>query len=132
MKTCLCNVLFIFVCSYSFSQSQSDMNKEEQQKFLVAEKELNQVYQQILNEYKDDTAFTKNLRASQRLWLQFRQAEMKTMYPDREPGFYGSIYPMCLSIYKTELTEERVKKLKKWLDGQEEGNACGGSIRLKQ
>jgi uncharacterized protein YecT (DUF1311 family) len=80
----------------------------------------------------NDTAFIRNLKASQRLWVQFRDAEVKMMYPDREPGYYGSIHPMCWSIYKTELTSERVKKLRQWLSGQEEGDSCSSSIKLKE
>lgn len=115
-----------------FSQTQLEMNEAENKNFLKADKELNQVYQQILIEYKEDTTFIRNLKASQRLWIQFRDAEMKTMYPDRESGYYGSIHPMCWSIYKTELTNERIKKLKKWLSGQEEGDSCSPSIKVKQ
>lgn len=115
-----------------FSQTQSEMNEAEHKKFLEADKELNQVYKQILKEYKTDTVFIKNLKASQRLWVQFRDAEMKTMYPQREPGYYGSIHPMCWSIYKTELTNDRIKKLKLWLQGQEEGDSCSPSIMIKQ
>lgn len=100
------------------------MNETEHKRYLKADKELNQVYQRILNEYKIDTAFIKNLKTSQRLWVQFRDAEMKMMYPDREPGYYGSIHPMCWSIYKTELTNERIKKLELWLTGQEEEESC--------
>lgn len=108
------------------------MNEAEHKNFLKADKELNQVYQQILNDYKSDTTFIKNLRSSQRVWVQFRDAEMKMMYPDRELYYYGSIHPMCWSIYKTELTNERIKKLRLWLAGQEEGDACSPSIKMKR
>jgi len=36
-----------------------------------------------------------------------------------------------LSIYLTELTEERTKKLKMWLTGIDEYDACSGSIKAK-
>lgn len=124
MKRFFCSTLTVFISVYSFSQTQLEMNETEHKRYLKADKELNQVYQRILNEYKIDTAFIKNLKTSQRLWVQFRDAEMKMMYPDREPGYYGSIHPMCWSIYKTELTNERIKKLKLWLTGQEEEESC--------
>ena len=91
------------------------MNEAEHKKTIKADQELNQVYHAVLNEYKSDTAFIKSLKASQKVWVQFRDAEMKIMYPDREPGYYGSIHPMCWSMYKTELTKERTKKLRRWL-----------------
>lgn len=131
MKTTVFCVLLILVTNNSFSQTQGDLNETEHKKFLKADKELNRVYQQILTEYKTDTAFIKNLKAAQKLWIQSRDAEMKMMYPDREPFYYGSVHPMCWSIYKTELTNDRIKKLKMWLEGQEEGDACSSSIRRK-
>ena len=131
MKRFICFTLLTFVCSYTFSQTQVEMNEAEHKNFLKADKKLNQVYQQILSEYKSDTAFIKTLKASQRLWVQFRDAEMKMMYPDREPGYYGSIHPMCWSIYKTELTNERIKKLQQWTTGQEEGDSCSSSQKIK-
>jgi len=132
MKRFFCCALLIFLGHCSFSQTQLEMNEAEHKKFLKADKELNQVYQQILTEYKSDTTFISNLKASQRLWVQFRDAEMKMMYPDREPGYYGSIQPMCWAMYKTELTKERIKKLRTWLAGQEEGDSCSPSIKVKQ
>ena len=132
MKRILCFSLILFITSYSYSQTQLEMNEKEHQIFLKADKELNQVYKQILNEYKSDTAFIKNLKTSQRLWVQFRDAEMLTMYPARKPGYYGSVHPMCWSIYKTELTNERINKLRSWLIGQEEGDSCSPSIKVKQ
>jgi uncharacterized protein YecT (DUF1311 family) len=132
MKRFLYCILHILVSNYSFSQTQLEMNEAEHKKFLKADKELIQVYQAVLNEYKSDTAFMKSLKASQRLWVHFRDAEMKMMYPDREPGYYGSIHPMCWSIYKAELTTERTKKLRMWLAGQEEGDSCSPSIKIKR
>lgn len=132
MKKFFCSILLIFISSYSFSQTQLEMNGTEHKKFLKADKELNRVYQTILKQYTSDTTFIKNFKASQRLWIQFRDAEMKTMYPDREPYYYGSIHPMCWSIYKTELTNDRTKKLSLWIAGQKEGDPCSPSIKVKK
>lgn len=132
MKKIISSLFFISLTYCCFSQTQLELNQAENKKFINADKQLNQVYQQLLKEYKNDTAFIRNLKASQRLWIQFRDAEMKLMYPDREPGFYGSIHPMCWSMHKTELTNERIQKLRKWLIGEEEGNSCSSSIKLKE
>ena len=95
-----------------FSQTQSELNEKEHKKYLKADSDLNSIYQKILKEYAEDSVFIKNLKASQKLWVQFRDAEMKMKYPDREPGYYGSVQPMCWSIYLTQLTEDRIKTLK--------------------
>jgi uncharacterized protein YecT (DUF1311 family) len=132
MKRIIYCTLLVLIGSQSYSQTQLQMNEAEHKKFLEADKKLNEVYKQVLSEYKGDTLFIKNIKISQGLWVKFRDAEMKMMYPDREPGFYGSVHPMCWSVYKTELTNERIKKLRLWLAGQEEGDPCSASIKVKQ
>lgn len=125
-------MLLVLVSHNSFSQTQLEMNEAAHKEYLKADNELNQVYQQVLKDYKDDVVFIKTLKASQRLWIQFRDAEMKMMYPTREPGHYGSIHPLCWSNYKTELTNDRTQKLRQWLAGEEEGNSCSSSMKVKQ
>ncbi len=114
-----------------FGQTQSDMNADASLKFKAADKKLNLAYQRIIINYKADTGFLKNLRISQRIWIQFRDAEMITRYPVRTDGYYGSIQPMCWLSYKTELTNDRTKKLMVWLKGEVEGDVCAGSIMTK-
>lgn len=112
---------------FTIAQTQNDLNVEAKKKYENADKELNEIYNKVLKEYKEDAVFIQNLKKSQRLWLQFRDAEMKVKFPDREVGYYGSVQPMCWSMYKEELTRERSKTLKLWLEGVEEGDACNGS-----
>lgn len=118
--------------TYCSGQTQLDLNEAEHKEYLKADKELNSIYQKVLKEYKEDAAFVKNLKAAQKIWIQFRDAEMKVKYPDREPGHYGSVQPMCRSTYLTRLTNERINTLKVWLDGIEEGDVCSGSVKSKQ
>ena len=92
---------------------------------------MNKIYADILKEYKTDTAFIKNLKKTQKLWIQFRDAEMKMKYPDREPGYYGSVQPMCWLMYKEELLRERIKNLRVWLEGIKEGDVSSGSVKTK-
>ena len=123
--------LFCFLTTLCFAQSQGEMNADADKKYQVADKKLNTVYQKILADYKADTAFIKNFKIAQRLWVQYRDAEMKAIFPDREAGYYGSVQPMCWSVYLTSLTEERTKTITVWLTGMEEGEVCSGSIKTK-
>jgi len=131
MKKILLLKLCVALASLSIGQTQSELNANAKEKYDATDKELNQVYNSILKEYKSDTVFIKNLKKSQKLWIQFRDSEMQVKYPSREPGYYGSVHPMCWSMYKEELTRERIKKLKIWLDGIEEGDVCSGSVKTK-
>jgi len=125
-------ILGLSISTISISQTQMELNQQAYAEYQKAEKEINAVYQRILKEYSSDTEFIKNLRATQRLWIQFRDAEAKAMYPDREPGYYGSFHPVCYSNYLTQLTKERTKTLRLWLTGLDgEGDACAGSVKMK-
>ncbi len=105
------------------------MNGSANKDYQASNKKLNAVYQQILKEYKADTAFIRNLKIAQRIWIQFRDAEMKAKYPDRPEGDYGSVQPMCWNAYLKELTDERIKKLNVWVKGIKEGDVCAGSVK---
>lgn len=128
----LFSIIFCLTGIFCFAQTQSEMNAAAAKDYEKADEELNAVYQKILKEYDEDTVFTKNLKIAQRIWVQFRDAETKAMYPDKEPGYYGTIHPVCLYSYLQDLTAERTEKLKVWLTGIEEGDACSGSVKIKQ
>jgi uncharacterized protein YecT (DUF1311 family) len=124
-------ILLGLIYSTGFAQTQSNLNKEHSDSLQKADKELNEIYKKILSEYKSDSLFVNNLKVSQRIWITFRDAELKMKYPDREPGYYGIVHPMCISMYLEYLTRERIKTLSVWLDGIEEGDACNGSVKIK-
>jgi uncharacterized protein YecT (DUF1311 family) len=125
-------IVLCFTYLSVFSQSQAEMNEKANESFKKADKELNEIYKTILTDYKSDTLFIKNLKSSQRIWITFRDAELKVKYPETESGYYGSVYPMCVSIYLEQLTLERIKTLKVWIDGIEEGDVCTGSVKIKE
>lgn len=103
--------------------------------FGRADAELNRVWQAIQTKYADQPVFLARLKAAQRAWLSFRDAEMAARFP-LAPGQqahveYGSVFPMCESQLKATLTAQRTAQLKVWLDGVEEGDVCSGSVKLK-
>ena len=120
-----------FIIGITYSQTTSEMREQADQSYKTADAELNGVYQQILKEYSDDTIFLEALRTSQRNWIKFRDSELKMKYPEREPGWYGSIHPICISYYLAGLTIERTEGLKEWLTRTEEGDVCSGTIKIK-
>ncbi|MFK7905344.1 MAG: lysozyme inhibitor LprI family protein [Chitinophagales bacterium] len=122
-------VLITLFCLNGYAQTQSNMTISAQGIYAETDKELNKVYNTILSAYQDDAEFINNLRASQRLWIQFRDAEVKVKYPNRRAGHYGSSHSMCVSAYLAKLTEERTNTLQAWLNGVEEGDLCSGSVK---
>lgn len=131
MKKLIVLIGICFISNFGYSQTQFEMNQSANNDFVKADNELNSVYQKIIKEYKSDIKFIKNFKTSQKIWIQFRDAEMKVKFPEREDGYYGSVFPMCWSMELTELTKVRTKKLKIWLTGIEEGDVCSGSVKIK-
>ena len=131
MKQFILSFIFLFIVMFCFGQTQSELNEEADRDYQKADRELIDVYQKILKEYKEDSVFIKSFKNAQRLWIQLRDAEMLAKYPETENRYYGSVQPMCWSLYKTELTNDRIKKLQVWVEGVEEGDVCAGSVKIK-
>ncbi len=125
--------IFINIALTSFSQTQLKINQTATEQYSLADEELNSVYSQILTEYKNDSIFIEKLKISQRLWIKFRDAELDMKFPEANKRLnYGSIYSMCSADYLTELTKQRTKKLKEWLEPIPEGDGCSGSIKYRE
>jgi uncharacterized protein YecT (DUF1311 family) len=72
--------------------------------------------------------FLNNLKSTQRIWIQFRDAEVKMQFPSKEPFVeYGSMYPVCYYDYMELITRERIKKLSEWLSKSNQADGCMGS-----
>lgn len=121
----------VLILSFNcFSQTQAEMNKEAYVEFNKSDSQLNEIYQTIVSQYNKDTIFLDNLKKSQRIWIQFRDAELEMKYPKYSNNFYGSIQPTCRAIYLKELTDKRIETLKNWVSGTEEGDVCIGSVKI--
>lgn len=114
------------------SQTQAEMNQDACGKYKKSDARLNETYQRILREYGKDQAFIQKFKAAQRAWLAFRDAHIAAIYPNPDPHTYGSVNPMCRCIALDELTQERMKTLRQWVDGVTEGDVCAGSVRIKR
>lgn len=123
----------LFVSTSSTGHTGIAPSQDGCKEYKQSDAELNRVYTQILNEYKQDTVFTDKLKAAQRAWIAFRDAHVESLYPARDKmAQYGSIYPMCRCLAMKEITAHRVTELRKWLDGVPEGETCAGSVRIKR
>jgi uncharacterized protein YecT (DUF1311 family) len=111
--------------------SQASMNECASNNYGAADKELNQVYQQVLAKYASDKVFIAKLRAAQKAWLAYRDAELEAMFPASDKSLeYGSVYPMCANNALEGMTRKRIEELRTWLKGTEEGDVCAGSYQV--
>lgn len=120
-------LIFAFLCAVANAQTQADLNDDACEAYREADKKLNAIYQQLLEQHKEDANFTTKLRKAQRAWLAFRDAEMEAIYPaDNKREEYGSIYPMCSCLEQAALVNHRIEQLSSWLTAKE-GDVCRGS-----
>ncbi|MGH8086458.1 MAG: lysozyme inhibitor LprI family protein [Lysobacter sp.] len=118
------------------AQTQADLNACAAGSLADADRELNATYRAVLELHADEPQFIANLKTAQRLWIQFRDAELAMKFPvaegERPQVLYGSVYPMCRQQYLTQLTRQRTAHLRAWLEGIAEGDVCTGSLPITQ
>lgn len=112
------------------NQSQAGLNQCASLTAHSADAELNRVYAKVLAANTQDKVFLDKLKASQRAWIVFRDAQIAARYPS--PADYGSVLPMCQSGEYEQLTRDRIKQLQAWITGVEEGDVCAGSYPMSQ
>ena len=123
-------ILLLVTLSYNcFSQTQVEINKKAYAEFNKADKALNKVYEQIFIRYKADTIFLETLKKSQRIWIKFRDAELEMKYPNYSDMHYGTVHPICRSLYLTGPTKKRSKNLKIWLNRIEKDDVYASSVK---
>ncbi len=118
-------ICFLLMLSFSittlYAQSQSEMNNEALNSYKKVDNELGVVYQRILKKYEKNTKFIDALRDSERLWIQFRDAEVKMLLPSDNPRLtYGSMYSMMYYGYLEKLTRTRLKQLQIWANPKQQ------------
>jgi uncharacterized protein YecT (DUF1311 family) len=119
---------FTFSC---FSQTQNEMHVKSSDLYKKADDEINLIYQKILTEYQADSNFIDRLKKTQKIWIEFRNAELEMKYPaEDKKDEYGSSYNVCALNYLTYLTKRRTEHLKIWLAGINEEETCAGSVKI--
>jgi len=96
-------IIFLFFSilftQFSFAQSQAQINNDSYKSYKKVDDELGVVYQKVIKKYANNPDFINALRASQKLWIQLSDAEIKMRFPAKDPrAEYGSVYPMCVNL----------------------------------
>jgi uncharacterized protein YecT (DUF1311 family) len=86
-----------------------------------ADQTLNAAFKQIEHRLSDDANGKQRLIKAQRAWIAFRDAEC-TFQSSGDDG--GSAAPMIIASCRTNLTVERTKQLKAYLNCQEGDLSC--------
>jgi len=103
-------------CNKATTQIDLDMcaNKD----YGAADKLLNDTYKKVVAAQEGDTA---KLKAAQRAWIAFRDAECTFEVAENEGG---TIYPMVYTMCLTKLTKTRTAELNSYLACQKDATNC--------
>ncbi len=124
--------LLAFLLSFGVKQTQLDMNIKASEELKKSDDEMSKLYLKIAEDYRNDSEFVDKFKKAQAAWLAYRDAHLDAVYPHKDKqASYGSVFPMCSCILIDQLTRDRIRELKQWADGTEEGNVCAGSIKFK-
>jgi uncharacterized protein YecT (DUF1311 family) len=109
-------VLSLLVLTTSaFAQTQQEMNREAAADFAKADAALNKLYTKVLAALDDEGK--KKLKAAQRAWVVFRDAEADLQADTEARG--GTLAPLIYDSTRTTLTNERIKTFKEMLANSE-------------
>lgn len=101
--------------------TQAQMNECSALSYREADTQLNTIYKSIMGEIKVQAEMAQHLKAAQKIWIIFRDAECKFV-ADRSAG--GSIQPMVLSACLDRLTRARTEQLKSYTRCNEGDVSC--------
>lgn len=115
---CACLLAFCTLpVSMVHAQSQHEMNQQAFEDFEKADAELNKIYAKVLT--KLDDIGKQKLRAAQRAWVAFRDAQAEL---DADEMRDGSAAPLLHSGSRAGTTRKRIADLKEYLKHLEDIN----------
>ena len=127
----------LIICFFSFllsnnSFAQTEMNRTSSESYKSSILQLEGTINRILALYSNEQDFIEAFKISNRDWSKYRDAQLKMKFPSANPrSAYGSVFQMCYDGYLEELTRIRIKELRAWSDGGQEGDVCIGSVKSK-
>jgi len=93
----------------------------------TAEQQMATVFNQLRTRASANPAALALLDKAQLAWAAYRDAQLDVMWPspDKQAN-YGTVFPMCFSQARAELTNRRTAELKLMLT-RDEGDVCGNA-----
>jgi uncharacterized protein YecT (DUF1311 family) len=109
MKMLLLAISTLLVPSFTFAQTQGEMNHTSLIDFQKSDAKLNAVYTKILASLDDNGK--EKLKTSERAWLAYREAQAKFEADVVARG--GTMAPLIYNECRVVLTDARIKELQK-------------------
>lgn len=97
--------------------NQAELNQCAYDDYQAADKKLNETWKKLMAKFKDDRTATAKLKAAQKAWIAFRDAEIEAMFAcdTNDRTCWGSMEPMLRNGELAALTKDRTTRLQKYL-----------------
>lgn len=97
--------------------NQAELNQCAFDDYQAADKKLNDTWKKLLTKFKSDKTATSKLKAAQKAWIVFRDAEIEAMFAcdNQEMNCWGSMEPMLRYGELAALTQTRTQRLQKYI-----------------
>ena len=105
------------------ADTQAGMNENAAKKLAAVEVEMRQILDELERRAGSNRGAIASLEKAQAAWVSYRDAQIEALWPSEDPGAYGSVHPMCISIVRRTMTEQRIGELRRMLSPTE-GDAC--------
>ena len=100
-----------------------ELNEASRESYEKADAQLNRIYNRILNDHAGDKNFVEKLKAAERAWIIFRDAQVNSIfYGDEQTR--GSMHPTCNCMVLKQLTDDRIEMLRDLAAGR--ADMCSG------
>jgi len=103
------------------AMDQNTMNMCADKDYQAADKKLNELYAKLMTAL-DDAGYKAKLKAAEKAWIQYRDAECTFETAENEGG---SIHPLVYSGCLTRLTDAHAKELQNYLTCWKNADKCG-------
>ncbi|MFZ1344417.1 lysozyme inhibitor LprI family protein [Thiothrix eikelboomii] len=127
MKSLIVIIFLLCVCTATYADAsafkcnpagnQAELNQCALDEYQAADRKLNDTWKKLMAKFKNDKTATAKLKAAQKAWLAFRDAEIEATFAcdtgDRR--CWGSMEPMLRYGELTSLTQARTARLQKYL-----------------
>ena len=105
------------------AQTQLELNQSAGRDLEAAETRMNEVLARLFKMANGRPKAVAKLEQAQSAWRSYRDAHVKAYWPSDDLGQYGSVYPMCVALEMTRLTNARIADLQN-MTPRGEGDVC--------
>lgn len=102
-----------YIACSNGAKTQAEMNECASAEASRADKDLNQVYVEVLAKAASVPESAVKVKTAEQAWIAFRDAYIEATYPAKDKATeYGPMYPLEVELLRAKLTRRQIAALK--------------------